>query len=197
MGRNGKVDYSGILAIRDEIEKNFSGQELQSFLDSCAKELAARLLAKVVKRTPVGKKPELQGKKTIKVKGKSGKQRTFLTAEAARLQQYWGGYHGGTLRRGWTGGQKVKPEDYANGLKVTHSGGTYIIEVVNPVEYASYVEYGHRQTPGRYVPALGKRLKTGWVKGKFMLTISEDEIRRDAPRILENKLKKKLGEIFN
>ena len=29
------------------------------------------------------------------------------------------------------------------------------------MEYASYVEYGHRQEPGRYVPALGKRLKNG------------------------------------
>lgn len=27
-----------------------------------------------------------------------------------------------------------------------------------------------------------------------MLTVSEDEIRRDAPRVLENKLKQKLGE---
>ena len=197
MGKNGKVDYKAILELRDTIEKNLTGKELQSFIDSCAKELAARLLAKVIKKTPVGKKPELQGEKTIKATGKGGKQKRFLTADAARLQQYWGGYQGGTLRRGWTGGKKVKAEDYAQGLKVQHVGNTYVIEIVNPVEYASYVEYGHRQTPGRYVPALGKQLVQGWVKGKFMLTVSEEEIRRDAPRVLENKLKKKLGDIFN
>ena len=31
------------------------------------------------------------------------------------------------------------------------------------------VEYGHRQTPGRYVPAIGKRLKKDFVPGKKML----------------------------
>lgn len=31
------------------------------------------------------------------------------------------------------------------------------------VEYAPYVEMGHTQTPGRYVPALGKRLVRDWV----------------------------------
>ena len=65
-------------------------------------------------------------------------------------------------------------------------------EIVNPVEYASYVEYGHRQTPGRYVPELGKRLKKGWVRGKLMLTISEREIQALAPKVLEARLKKVL-----
>lgn len=34
------------------------------------------------------------------------------------------------------------------------------------VEYAPYVELGHRQQPGRYVPALKKRLKAAKVAGK-------------------------------
>lgn len=33
----------------------------------------------------------------------------------------------------------------------------------------AHVEYGHRQTPGRYVPAIGKRLKKDFVPGKKML----------------------------
>ena len=81
-------------------------------------------------------------------------------------------------------------------MNVKHTGNIYTIEIVNPVEYASYVEFGHRQESGRFVPAIGKRLKEGWVEGKFMLTISEQEIERDAPKILENKLKKKLSECF-
>lgn len=43
-----------------------------------------------------------------------------------------------------------------------------LVEVVNDLEYASFVENGHRQTPGRYIPALGKRLKAKWVEGAFM-----------------------------
>ena len=63
--------------------------------------------------------------------------------------------------------------------------GCDVIEIINPVEYASYVEYGHRT-----------RNHKGWVEGKFMLTVSEDEIRRSAPRILEKKLEKYLKECF-
>ena len=70
-------------------------------------------------------------------------------------------------------------------LTIHHFGDTYVIEIVNPVEYASYVEYGHRTPSHR-----------GWVPGQFMMTISEQEIQDMAPRILENKLKKFLGGAF-
>lgn len=70
-------------------------------------------------------------------------------------------------------------------MTIHHFGNTYVIEIVNPVEYASYVEFGHRT-----------RDHKGWVQGRFMLTISEQEIERDAPKILERKLAKKLGEVF-
>lgn len=63
-----------------------------------------------------------------------------------------------------------------------HFGDTYVIEVINPVEYASYVEFGHRTAGGN-----------GWVEGRHMLTISEEEIKRDASGILEAKLKKWLA----
>ena len=68
--------------------------------------------------------------------------------------------------------------------------------VINPVEYASYVEFGHRQTPGKYVPAINKKLKKGWVPGKFMMTISAEDIQRKAPQIVEKIIARKLGEYF-
>jgi hypothetical protein len=138
--------------------------ELNLFLEACAKELAARLLAKVIKRTPVGEYPKSSGKK------------------------------GGTLRRGWTtqvsgsgseGANTKGASQYVDTLKVNHYDGTYVIEIVNPINYASYIEFGHRT-----------RNHKGWVKGRFMLTISEQEIEAAAPGILERKLMKKLGECF-
>lgn len=155
MSKDGKVDIQGLKKFRDNIEKSLGGDQLHIFIESCAKELAARLLAKVIKRTPVGQYPKSEGKV------------------------------GGTLRRGWTGDKTSGATGYANSLKVHHFGGNYVIEIVNPVEYASYVEFGHRTRGGK-----------GWVEGRFMLTISEQEIQRDAPKILEAKLKKKLGECF-
>jgi len=122
------------------------------FFEACARELAARLLRKAIKRTPVGVYPPRTGKK------------------------------GGTLRRGWTAGKDVKT--YVNSLAIRRRGNTYIIEVANPVEYAPYVEFGHRTRGG-----------TGWVEGKFMLTISEQEIETASFSILSQKLDKMLREL--
>lgn len=83
------------------------------------------------------------------------------------------GKKGGTLRRGWTVGNVVK------------SGGSYTIDIINPVEYASYVEFGHRTAN-----------HSGWVDGKFMLTISEQELQKNAPKILMNRLNRFMKEVF-
>ena len=145
----------------------FQSVDLELFCNECARELTARLLTKVIKRTPVGQYPSDTGKV------------------------------GGTLRRGWTGGKSMSVKSYAQSLPITKIGNTYQIEVINPVEYSSYVEFGHRQEPGKFVPSIGKKLKKGWVKGRFMLTISENEINSQADKIIEKKLMKILGEIFN
>lgn len=92
--------------------------------------------------------------------------------------------HGGELRRGWSIGE------------VQHTDGKYVIEIINNVKYAPYVEYGHRQEPGRYVPALGKRLKSGWVKGRFMLTISEQELNGKVDSIIKKRLEAILKDVF-
>ena len=65
----------------------------------------------------------------------------------------------------------------------TKSGIVYSIRVINETEYAIYVEYGHRTRGG-----------AGWVRGRFMLTISTDELRQNTPAILERKIAQKLGE---
>ncbi len=155
MASGGNVDFRELQEFRRKMEASLNDDQINDFIESCAKELAARLLAKVIKRTPVGQYPASTGKK------------------------------GGTLRRGWTGGKTQGGKAYADSLRVNHYGNTYVIEVVNPVEYASYVEFGHRT-----------RNHEGWVEGKFMLTISEQEVQGDATKILENKLKRKLGEVF-
>lgn len=139
MGRNANVNTRELVEFRNNLVR--LGDRHDEFMEACAKEIAARLLAKVVKRTPTGTYPKETGKK------------------------------GGTLKRGWTVGEIEK------------HGGVFHIEVINPTEYASYVEYGHRT-----------RDHKGWVEGKFMLTISEQEIERDAPVILQKKLQKYLKE---
>jgi len=152
MARFGKFDIRGMKQLQKNLQKL---QDPEEFAEACAKELAARLLAKVIKRTPTGEYPKETGKK------------------------------GGTLKRGWTAGKQQSATGYLNTLEVRKEGKKYIIELINPVEYASYVEYGHRT-----------RNHKGWVKGRFMMTISENEVAQIAPKVLEAKLKKYLGGAF-
>lgn len=172
MPKMGTFKIRGLEQVKKEFEK--MGKNSDEFMESLIKELAARLYAKVVKKTPVGDYDiykEITAKRDSKNHKKGDKY----------LKAYSTGKMGGTLRRGWI----IEPlQKNENGLK---------IEIINPVEYASYVEYGHRQTPGRYVPALGKQLKQGWVQGRFMLTLSAKELEEITPKVIEAKLKKYLN----
>ncbi|MCI9542007.1 MAG: HK97 gp10 family phage protein [Lachnospiraceae bacterium] len=188
MGKMGNFTISDLKKLQDQLNKLQSGN-VEAFVESCAKELAARLLAKVIKRTPVGdysKEVEVTAKRDSKnhKKGDTYKKRINPS-----------GKMGGTLRRGWTSKSHKEAESgtgkssvsegiaYADSLKINHYGGFLVIEIINPVEYASYVEYGHRT-----------RNHKGWVPGRFMLTISEQEMQGIAPKVLEAKIKKFLGE---
>lgn len=184
MSRWGKCDYKQLQDFQKKIEKLAQADSI-NFFNECARELAARLLRKVIKRTPVGENQ-------YETKNVNGKEKKYVIK------------NGSTLRRGWTAktekeaenGKSVDAKTWANSLSVKKIGDVFQIEVINPVHYASYVEFGHRQEPGRFVPAIGKRLVDSWVEGKYMLTISEREIEAQAPKILERKLLEFLKECF-
>ncbi len=137
--------------------KGLSEEKVQKFNEDTIKEIAARTLAKIIARTPVGEYPAGSGK------------------------------IGGTLRRGWTAGKDTDPYSFIlNDIDVIKKGRTYIIVLSNLINYASYVNYGHRT-----------RNHKGWVEGQFFMEISEDEIQDELPAILEKKLNDFLGEYFN
>ena len=146
MAKGGSFDFKDLEKLQKQIAS--LEQEREAFNRACIQELAARLLRKVTKRTPTGRKPDSLKKapKVVKIKGNSGKSMTFLSKEGAILKKYWDGYVGGNLKRNWTVGdiQKI--------------GDSYQVEIINPTEYASYVEYGHRQTPGLY-PSFRRKCK--------------------------------------
>ncbi len=85
------------------------------------------------------------------------------------------GGHTGALKNNWVS-------------NIIKEGNIYKIEVINPLKYAEFVEFGHRQQPGRYVKAIGKRLKKGWVEGKLMLTITERDLQRNLDKIIREKV---------
>lgn len=56
------------------------------------------------------------------------------------------------------------------------------------VKYAPYVELGHHQEPGRYVPAIGKRLKASFVQGKPYLRPAVEDHRDEYAKIIKSEL---------
>lgn len=71
----------------------------------------------------------------------------------------------GHLRGNWQVGEIVR------------KGDAFEVEIYNVVEYAPWVEYGHRT---------GKNLDK-WVEGRFMMTISMKEIERELPAFIQRK----------
>ena len=82
----------------------------------------------------------------------------------------------GNLRQSW---KRTRPK---NGR----------VEVYNDTEYASHVEWGHRQKVGRYVPAIGKTRKKPFVEGSHMLrdavAETKETFKEDMTEILEGLL---------
>lgn len=143
-----KADVRELKKLRDRLQRlEGRNSERKAFCEECAKELAAQLLALVIKRTPVDT---------------------------------------GYLHRGWTGGKRTGARAFAEGCKVYKNGDNYTIVVENTVEYASYVEYGHRTSGGG-----------GWVPGQFFLTLSEEDLERLAPGLLQKKLETFLQGVFD
>ncbi len=164
MANWGRADFSEF----ENFVKNFEKLDVDALCRNASKELAARLLALVIPKTPVGQYEKGSGKV------------------------------GGTLRRGWTARTQEEAaggsgrssgtagRDYAQTVPITKNGDTYTIEIINPVEYASYVEFGHRTRNGN-----------GWVQGQYMLTISEERLKKIAPAALEKLVQKAIMEACN
>lgn len=72
--------------------------------------------------------------------------------------------------------------------RVRKTSTGYQIEILNPAEYAPYVEYGHRIVAGG--------ASIGWKEGVFMMTISEKEMEKVMDKIIEKHLAKYEGLLF-
>lgn len=125
MSKLGNFEFDELLKLQQNLRR--MQREFPDFVEECIREVALRLLAKTIARTPVDT---------------------------------------GHLRRNW------------QVTAVRRVGTSYQVDLYNPVEYAKYVEFGHRTRSG-----------AGWVEGQFMLTISERELMRELPAVMDRKIK--------
>jgi len=180
MSKWGSVKFDGLLELEKQVKK-LHESEIQRFCEQCANDIANELQRRVKKNTPVGTKPlwafERAEMDDIVSTGDGVSKRE-------QLEAHWAGYIGGNLRRQW----EVQP--------LAWEGNACVIEVINHAEYASYVEKGHRQTPGRYVPALGVTLKAPWVPGQHMLKTEGERMRGQIQAILDKKMQRFMKEVL-
>lgn len=159
MARDLKEAVKMFEAIRDD---------LPSFYDTVLRRVGSHYLGLVIPLTPVEENYQYKmGDKRIQVSG-------------------------GALRRGWIGevkaGNSPSPSEIEDYVKKLGTGGNKIT-LANSVYYAMYVNYGHLQKPGRFVPAIGKRLKKHWVDGIYFKEEAENEINPYLPEIYDEVLK--------
>lgn len=177
------IDISQLKHFQQRIEKMAKKQEIDALCEKIAKDLAARLWRKIVKRTPVGENRYID--MLVWGKKKDGSARVVKNKDGTPKLKPTVVYSGGTLKKNWRVSESAKKMNIIE------------VEVYNNIFYASYVEYGHRQTPGRYVPAIGKKLKNSWTDGKFMMTTSVAEIRQSSNQIAEKYLVDYLRRMLN
>lgn len=188
---NVDVSFAGFEALRRQIEELNSPQEKQACMEECVESLAQVYLAEAIKKTPNGGAKEFEvtekGYERIQAlevgaKGfQKAKSRSHANAHAVKRikksrksgkKQYLVLTASEHMRRSWDA-EPVKKQ-----------GSTYSVKVFNSASYASYVNDGHRQRPGRFVPAIGKRLVRPWVPGQHMAELAEQKTRRSSKRLL-------------
>lgn len=144
-------DFKDVLKLQKEL--NAQEKKVNDFANKTVRNLAGRLLSYVYDETPVLKTPTEANK-------------------------------GGTLRRGWTSktheqaeaGESSTIPQYIADCPITVNGNVHTIDIINPVEYAMYVEYGHRLRNGKFYP------------GVFMLQRSVDKLTPQVDKITDKLL---------
>ena len=153
---SGKVDFTDLEKLQEKFDR-ITNNQADEINEELVKTKAALFLRNVIPITPVG--------------------------------VYNTGQVGGTLRRGWTvksereaelgstfGGSTNIQKHVDEDLKPKKRGKDYTVEIVNPVSYASYVNYGHRTRSG------------GYVNGQFFLEKALSQTDVNASKVLNRKL---------
>lgn len=181
MAKWGSFDYKKLEKMAKNFDKAVQEQLGEQLLIAVLLEAANIGLRKTKKRTPVGvycNRVEFTANlpaKDVRFTTKTGKNVAFtakartrkVAFEVSKVQK------GGTLRRGW----------FVSDVK--REGDTFYVELANNVEYASFVEFGHR------IKNAAK-----WVEGRYMLTISMKEVEAILPKISDKHTKRLLNELL-
>lgn len=165
---NVKVNFNNFKRQLDKL-RQFNSDKM---CEDAIKQLGAVYIASAKRNTPVGgnKQAEVSEKafnasgatlaktmkehKALKASGNGGYVKRVGRKKGVKDKVYRIFSSSEHMRRSWQLGAVEK-----------EGNRKFKIPVSNTASYATFVDEGHRQQPGRYVPIIGKRLVNSYVKG--------------------------------
>lgn len=180
MARWGNVDYRQLERLSRKLENMARKCEMDQVITAILNEVGMRALRKVKKRTPVGVyNPNVEfdahlPQREVDFTTRDGKRVKFTARACTKHVSF-------VAKTNRTGGQLRRMWQVSN---IRKNGETFEIEIFNNVEYAAPVEYGHRLKNGGFVP------------GKYMMTISMQEIEAIMPKIVDRHVRAALSRMF-
>lgn len=176
-------DVSELKEFQSKLTNLAKGEEgVSELCEYVTRQIGARFLSRVIPLTPVEENTSFQ----YKMAGRK------LGTKVIR---------GGHLRRAWTANQDVPTGGeyaYLKSRPIKRLGKTYELEITNSAHYASYVEYGHKQRVGRFVPYIGAeiggvkqgaKLTSPSVSGHHMMEKSYNQVNSMVPALTQKLVK--------
>lgn len=192
-----KVDFSGLKQFQKDIA-NFNRTTRDAMFREATEQLAAVYVGSAIRNTPVGgtqtrevkegeynasKATEMGNNKQFNRAKKTAKTSLKVAYKSKGKMKYKIFQSSEHMRRSWDASDARK------------RGRKYRVMITNSASYASYVNDGHRQRPGRYVPILGKRLVKSWVEGLHITDKAEMATKKAQGRVLNAVVTKYLKEL--
>ena len=168
-------DFSGIETFQQNLERMADPVQLSGVMNSVANRMGAIYLREVKKKTPVGPR-------SIQIlEGHDANGNPIFKTHYFDTQN---------MRKSWF-------MDAAS-VKSGNSNLTVSVKVYNTSRYASYVDDGHRQKVGQFLPFIGAgwqsgkvhgaRLKKSWVDGLHITTHAKNVVENNANNIMNSGL---------
>lgn len=160
-----KLDMSGTLKLFKNAQR-LSENGTRQAVEKSVKQLSAVYIRTAKKNTPVLGNVRRKDERTGKV----------YQSKSGHMRRHW---NVTDLERH---GHRYEQTVYNDAATQNSNGVTEY--------YAGYVNDGHRQKPGRYVPILGKRLVKDWVDGLHMREKAQKSVKRVSNRVITQNLQK-------
>lgn len=189
---NVKIDFGGITGLFRSMKELKTDEMCEDVL----KQLGAVYIATAKKNTPVGGNKQAEVSKKA-FDASSATLAKNMKEDKALKESGNGGYVKRTGRKKGVKGKVYRIFSSSEHMRRSWQLGPvekvgerkFRIPVSNTASYATFVDQGHRQQPGRYVPILGKKLVKSYVEGLHITEKAESAVKKAEQRVAQRVIK--------